>query len=172
MRMVTYGAACSLDLFIAREDHAVDWLIWNDEVAGLTAEYWQTVDTVIMGRKTYQAAVRSGTAAYPGVNNYLCSRTITTAPDPRVTLADDGVGLVRRLKEEPGSGICVMGGSDLAQSLLEAGLIDRVGMNLHPILLGSGIPLFRRLSRDLRWELVDSRTLGTGCMYLLYQRRL
>jgi dihydrofolate reductase len=169
--MVTYGAACSLDQFIAREDHAVDWLIWSDEVAELMGEFWKTIDTVVMGRKTYEVAVRSGTTAYPGVVNYLCSRTMTTAPDGRITLARDGVGLVRRLKEGPGPGICVMGGSDLAQSLLEAGLIDRVGMNLHPILLGSGIPLFRRLSGDLRWELVESRILKTGCVYLLYQRR-
>lgn len=169
--MVTYGAACSLDLFIAREDHAVDWLIWSDEVAELMGTFWKTIDTVVMGRKTYEVAARSGTAAYPHVANYLCSRTMTIAPDPRITLAQDGVGLIRRLKEEPGTGICVMGGSDLAQSLLEAGLIDRVGMNLHPILLGSGIPLFRRLSGDLRWDLVESRPLNTGCVYLLYQRR-
>ncbi|MFN0177584.1 MAG: dihydrofolate reductase family protein [Gemmatimonadales bacterium] len=169
--MVTYGAACSLDLFIAREDHAVDWLIWSDEVAALTAGFWKTIDTVVMGRKTYEVAVRSGTTAYPDVVNYLCSRTMTTAPDPRVTLAEDGVELVRRLKEEPGTGICVMGGGELAQSLLEAGLIDRVGMNLHPILLGSGIPLFRRLSGGLRWDLIESRTLKTGCVYLLYHRR-
>jgi dihydrofolate reductase len=170
--MVTYGAACSLDLFIAREDHAVDWLIWSDEVAELMSNFWTTIDTVVMGRKTYEVAARSGTTAYPGVVNYLCSRTMTTVPDPRVTLAEDGVGLIRRLKEGPGTGICVMGGSELAQSLLEAGLIDQVGMNLHPILLGSGIPLFRRLSGDLRWELIESRTLKTGCIYLLYQRRL
>lgn len=170
MRMVTYGAACSLDLFIARENHAVDWLIWNDEVAGLTGDYWKTIDTVIMGRKTYEVAARSGRAAYPGVANYLCSRTMKTAPDPRLILAEDGVGLVRRLTQQPGRGICVMGGGDLAQSLLEAGVVDRVGINLHPVLLGSGIPLFRSLSHEVRWDLVESRTLATGCVYLLYQR--
>ena len=169
--MVTYGGACSLDLYIARPDHTVDWLIWSDEVAKLTGDFWKTIDTVLMGRKTYEVAARSGMAAYPDVVNYLCSRTLKTAPDPRITLAEDGVGLVQRLKQAPGKGICVMGGGELAQSLLDARLIDRVGMNLHPILLGSGIPMFGRLSRDVRWDLVESRTLATGCVYLLYQRR-
>lgn len=46
MRIVTYGARCGLDLFIARQDHTVEWLIWSDEVAGLMGDFWKTVATV------------------------------------------------------------------------------------------------------------------------------
>jgi dihydrofolate reductase len=53
MRKVTYGAACSFDGYIARPDGSVDWLIWSKDVARLTSSYWQRVDTVLMGRKTY-----------------------------------------------------------------------------------------------------------------------
>ena len=48
MRKVTFGVANSLDNFIARTDHAVDWLVWDDEVAAITAEFWKTIDTVVM----------------------------------------------------------------------------------------------------------------------------
>lgn len=56
-RKVTFGVASSLDGFIARPDHAVDWLLWSDEVSEITAEFWKTVDTVVMGRKTYEVLV-------------------------------------------------------------------------------------------------------------------
>ena len=67
MRKVTFGVANSLDNYIARKDHAVDWLSWGEEVASITAEFWKTIDTVLVGRKTYQVALSSGTTAYPGV---------------------------------------------------------------------------------------------------------
>ena len=60
MHKVTFGGANSVDNYIARLDHAVDWLMWGDEAAGAMADYWKTLDTVLMGRKTYEVAVRSG----------------------------------------------------------------------------------------------------------------
>ena len=52
MREVTFGGANSLDNYLARTDHAVDWLRWGDEAAAVMADYWKTIDTVLMGRKT------------------------------------------------------------------------------------------------------------------------
>src|SRR4029078_10947133 len=76
MRKVTFGGASSLDNFIARNDDSVDWLKWNREVDEIFAKYWQTVDTVVMGRRTYEVAARMGSGAYPGVKNYVCSRML------------------------------------------------------------------------------------------------
>jgi dihydrofolate reductase len=59
MRKVTFGAACSLDGFIARPDHAVDWLRWSKDVGEITNRFWKTIDTVVMGRKTYEVAARN-----------------------------------------------------------------------------------------------------------------
>ena len=58
MRKVTFGGASSLDNFIARRDDAVDWLMWSDEAAEITRDFWQNIDTVLMGRKTYEVAQR------------------------------------------------------------------------------------------------------------------
>src|SRR3712207_4002546 len=85
-RKVTFGVASSLDNFIARLDHAVDWLTWSDEVSELTSAFWKTIDTVVMGRKTYEVAVRQGLTAYPDVKNYVFSGTMAEAPDPRVEI--------------------------------------------------------------------------------------
>jgi dihydrofolate reductase len=169
-RKVTFVVASSLDNFIARADHAVDWLMWSDEVGALTSAFWKTIDTVVMGRKSYEVGAKLGTTAYPGVKNYVFSRTMTEVPDARVELVrGDAAAFVRALKAREGKGICVMGGGELARSLFEADLIDEVGLNIHPVLLGDGIPLFHPMSRQVDLELIDSKVLKTGCVYVLYR---
>lgn len=172
MRTVTYGAAASLDGFIARQDHSVDWLQWSDDVSAITSRYWSSVDTVVMGRKTYEVMVRGGMKSYPGVRNYVFSRTLKTRPDPKVELvSDDAAHVVQALKKESGKGICVMGGGELAHALFEADLIDEVGVNIHPVLLGSGIPLFLPSPRQVDLEMVECKPLKGGCVYVLYRVR-
>src|SRR5688572_27276771 len=60
MRTVTYGAACSLDGFIAGRDGAIDWLHFSRDVEEVMGEYWSTVDAVLMGRKTWEFAAAQG----------------------------------------------------------------------------------------------------------------
>jgi dihydrofolate reductase len=170
VRKVTFGVGNSLDNFIARKDHTVDWLQWTEEVAAVTAEFWPTIDTVVMGRKTYEVALRHGTAAYPGVKNYVFSRTLRESPEPRVEIIPrEAAEFVRELKERPWKGICVMGGGELAVSLFEAGLIDEVGLNIHPVLLGSGIPLFLPMRRQVDLELLECRTFKNGSVFVKYR---
>ena len=170
MRTVTYGAASSLDGFIARRDHSVDWLKWSDDVTAITTLFWKSVDTVVMGRKTYEAMSRGGMTSYPGVRNYVFSRTLRKSPDPKVELvSDDAVRVVQALKNENGKGICVMGGGELAHALFAGDLIDEVGVNIHPVLLGSGIPLFLESPRQVDLDMVDCKALKGGCVYVLYR---
>jgi dihydrofolate reductase len=160
-----------LDNYLARPDHAVDWLLWGDEAAAVTADYWKTIDTVLMGRKTYEVAVRSGQGrGYPGVKNFVFSRTLQETPGGHVTIIrGDAAEFVRGLKQQEGKDICLMGGGELARSLFEAGLIDEVGFNIHPVLLGSGIPLFHSMSRQIDLELRECRPFKNGCVYVSYR---
>ena len=170
MRTVTYGAACSLDGYIARRDHSVDWLRWSRDVSAITGRFWKTIDTVVMGRKTFEVAAKSGGGISPGVKSYVFSRTLRTIANPKVKLVrDDAAVFVAALKRRKGKGICVMGGGDLASALFDAGLIDDVGLNVHPVLLGSGIPMFPKGQRQIDLELVESRPLEGGCIYLFYR---
>jgi len=172
MRRITFGGANSLDNYLARPDHAVDWLMWGDEAAAVMADFWTSIDTVLMGRKTYEAAARYGQPhGYPGVTNYVFSRTLTQAPDGVILVRHDAVGFVRGLKEKEGKGICLMGGGELAQPLFEAGLIDEIGFNIHPVLLGSGIPLFHPMNRQINLELKECRAFTNGCVYVTYRVR-
>lgn len=173
MRTVTYGAACSLDGFIAGRDGAVDWLQFSDDVQAEMTRFWQTVDTVLMGRKTWQVAVAMGGGPeMPGVRGYVFSRTLDPTAHAGVEIVSSEAGaFVRALKRKPGKGICVMGGGDLATSLLAAGVVDEVGVNIHPILLGSGVPLFRDPGRVVKLELKECRTLQGGCVLATYRVR-
>ena len=192
MRTVTYGAACSLDGFIAAADGAIDWLHFSRDVQAIMAEYWATVDTVLMGRKTWAATPGANTAdamsdapaeapaeapadappAGPsGITTYIFSRTLRRAPAGAHLVASDAGEFVRALKRQPGKGICVMGGGELAQSLFEAGVIDEVGLNVHPVLLGAGVPLFRDAGRRVALELAESRVIEGGCVLSTYRVR-
>lgn len=175
MRKVTFGGANSLDNYFARPDDAVDWLLWGDEAAELMSSFWKTIDTVVMGRRTYEVALRmSGGAggAYPGVDTYVFSRTLPEGEANGATIVNgDAAEFVRQLKRGDGRDICVMGGGDLARSLFEADLIDEIGFNIHPVLLGAGIPLFHPMSRQIDLELAECRPFRNGCVYVLYRVR-
>lgn len=81
MRRVIFGGATSLDNFLARPDGSVDWLMWSREAAAVTNAFWTTIDTVLMGRKTYEVAVGMGQdAGSPGMKTFVFSRTLTKMP--------------------------------------------------------------------------------------------
>ena len=174
MRKVTFGGANSLDNFIARNDDAVDWLKWSREAAAVMTDFWKTIDTVVMGRRTYEVALRMGVGggSYPGVKNYVFSRTMKR-PEKQVKnleiVSEDVADFVRRLKSEEGKDICVMGGGLLAKSLFEADLIDEIGFNIHPVLLGSGIPLFYEMSHQIDLELIECKSFKNGCVLVSYR---
>jgi len=172
MRKVTYGGANSLDNFIARKDDAVDWLMFNKEVGAIMKDYWKSIDTVVMGRRTYEVAMKNSGggdgSAYPGVTSYVFSRTLKKAKGVKI-ISEDAADFVRKLKNEKGKDICVMGGGVLARSLFEADLIDEIGINVHPVLLGSGIPLFHEMKRQIDLELVKCQQLKNGCVVLTYK---
>lgn len=171
MRKLTFGGASSLDNYLARLDHAVDWLMWGEEAAAVMTDYWKTIDIVLMGRKTYEVALRqTGGGGYPGMASFVFSRTLKGLPEGGATLvSDDAAGFVRELKQRDGKDICLMGGGELARPLFEAGLIDEVGLNIHPVLLGSGIPLFHTMGRQIDLELLECRPFENGCVLVKYR---
>ena len=170
MRKLTYGAASSLDSYIAGEQDRLDWLRWTPEVSSIIKEYWKTVDTVLVGRKSYEVGRRSGRDSYPGMKAYVFSRTTRLDPAEGVEpVTGDAVEFVQNLKQGAGADICLMGGAELARSLFEARLIDEVGLNIHPVLLGSGVAMFLPLSGQRDLELLECRQLLNGCVYVRYR---
>ena len=175
MRTVTYGAACSADGFIAGVDGSYDWIRSTKDAQAIMAEYWQRIDTLLMGRKTWdiaKAQTSGGGDGFFGIHSYVFSRTLDAIDARGVTLVkDDAAEFVRELKRRPGKEICVFGGGDFARTLFAADLIDEVGFSLQPVLLGSGMPLFRDAGQRIDLDLKECRPTGKGCVYMLYKVR-
>ena len=173
MRKVTFGGANSLDNYFARKDDSVEWLMWSKEAAEILKRRWKTIDTILMGRKTYEVGVKlSGGKSnlHPGIKSYVFSRTLKEIEDKSVELVkEDAATFVRNLKSTEGKDIMVMGGGDFAKTLFEAELIDEVGFNIHPVILGAGIPLFHEMNRQINLELIECQTFKNGCVYVSYR---
>ena len=171
MRTVTYGGACSLDGFLTAKDGSIDWLHFSRDVEQVMADYWKTVDTVLMGRKTFQVAAggKGDGGSMKGVKTYVFSRTMKKAPRGAQLVSENAGDFVRSLKEQPGKNICLLGGGELACSLFAADVIDEVGFNIHPILLGGGTPAFLDPGHRVALELMESRTLHGGCVLATYR---
>jgi dihydrofolate reductase len=172
MRKVIFHVANSLDNYIARNDGGVDWILGGEEAAFVMAELWKAVDAVVIGRKTYEPVLKSRKPfpTFPGVKNYVLSRTLKESPDKNVEIiGEDAAEFVRRLRAEEGRDIFIMGGGLLAKTLFEANLINEVGVNIHPILLGSGIPLFHKMSRQIDLELIECKPFKNGCVSVTYR---
>jgi dihydrofolate reductase len=171
MRKLTWTAAVSLDLYIAAADEALDWLAWSDDARAISAAGWKGVDTILMGRKTYEFAVRSGGGGggESKIETYIFSATMAEEPAGATLVRKDAAGFVRALKEGEGGDIIVLGGGELASALIEAGLVDEIGLNLHPILLGHGIPFFRPMARRVALALAEARPIARDCLFLRYR---
>lgn len=173
MRKVIYGGACSLDGFLAGPGGEIDWLHFSADVAAVMRQTWAAADTVLFGRKTWEVAAARGDGGgggMPGVSSYLFSRTLTEAPAGGPELVREEAGaFVRRLKARPGKDIIVMSGGDFARSLLDAGVVDEVGLNIHPVLLGSGVPAFRAGASRVGLALTECRAIDGGCVLAIYR---
>src|SRR5579862_2873466 len=115
------------------------------------ADYWGMIDTILMGRRTYEVSLRLGGGKQAaGMATFVFSRTLSPNSHDDVTIVGtEAVDFVKDLKSKDGKDICMMGGGVLAKSLFEADLIDEVGFNIHPVLLGSGISALPPMNRQI-----------------------
>jgi dihydrofolate reductase len=169
MRKVTYGGAISLDGYLAGPNEEIDWLRYSDEVAEIMQESFRGVDTMLMGRKTWEFGQKMGGGPpMKGVTTYVFSRSLTEVSGGAQLVGSDAADFVRDLKATEGGDILVMGGGELGTSLVDAGLVDEIGFSIQPVLLGGGIPAFRDLSHRVELELVETRAIKPGCVLVKY----
>lgn len=167
--------ATSLDGFIARTDGALDWLP-QDGAADDGEDYGYnafiaSVDTLVIGRKTYELVLTFGEWPYPGKRVVVLSSHYPVTSQP---LADGVEGtscppreLVQRLAAEGARHAYVDGGKTI-QSFLNAGLIHEITITRVPVLLGAGIPLFGPLERDIALRHLATRSYANGLVQSRY----
>ncbi|MDF2789762.1 MAG: Dihydrofolate reductase [Neobacillus sp.] len=156
-KLVFYGAI-SLDGYLARENHSLDWLFGTEgeEETGYQ-EFYDSVDIILMGRSTYdQIAILSPEKfPYEGKPCYVFSRTMTGQNEHVTFINEDIAGFTQSLKEQEGKRIWAVGGGEVLQHLLS--LVDEFIIQIAPTIIGKGIPLFVPGDQENKLTLVDVR---------------
>jgi dihydrofolate reductase len=137
------------------------------DFAGLFAR----VDTVLLGRRTYEVAQSYGGAPWAATTRvYVFSRTLRAEDHPAVTVVQhDAAEVVAALRHEAGSGeIWLFGGGELCAALLDSGQVDAVEVTVVPILLGAGIPLTAPLAGRTPLQLTHTQVYPSGMVALHY----
>jgi dihydrofolate reductase len=170
MRKVILSAAITLDGYIARPNGATDFIPMPKGASKVMAEFFSTIDTVIMGRKT--APVSGGSSSFPvQIPTYVFSRSQPPGERDGLIYVNEPPGdLIARVRERPGKNIFLMGGGELARDFLRADLVDEISLSVVPLLLGDGIPLFPSGFPQLKFTLVESNTIA-GLLAFKYKRR-
>jgi dihydrofolate reductase len=167
MKRVRYGVGMSLDGFIADVDDATAWMTADPGYD--SRPFLDSVDTVLVGRRSYEVMLRHGVRAYPGLRTYVFSRTLKAAEYPEVdVVAENGATTVATLRAGSGKDIWLCGGGELFRTLLEADLVDTVEVGVSPILLGRGRPLLPSPGPMRKLELTDERAFPSGLLILHY----
>lgn len=160
----------SLDGFIAKKDDSLDFLSMvekpNEDYG--YAEFTNTIDTVIWGRKTFDKVRSFGLdIPHPDKKVYVISKS-KQGIDGHVEYSNDIVDLVKKLKSEEGKDIYCDGGAEIVTLLLYSALFDRIIISVIPHILGDGIRLFKENNLEQKLSLKKSVSYPSGLVQLCY----
>lgn len=168
--------ATSIDGYIAREDGSIDWLDSITHPEGVDYGYhafMEQIDTVVMGRKTYEDVVGFDVDwPYGGCNTVVVtsSKSLTVStPNTHLIhgMTETDIATIKRLSQKD---IWIVGGGELIASFLNAGLIDSMLISVIPVVLGSGRPLFRG-GIETNFDLVSTESFSNGVVNLVYSKQ-
>ncbi|WDF69636.1 dihydrofolate reductase family protein [Sphingobacterium oryzagri] len=178
MKKVILDLAVTLDGFIEGTNGEIDWCIMDDDMD--FPGFLTTIDTIFYGRISYDAwgnfrpegEVAEGDIQFwnsiHAHKKYVFSSQ--KRDDDRATFISSNVAeQVAQIKQQDGKDIWLYGGASLIQSFIEWNLVDRYRIAVHPIVLGSGKPLFANLKQRLQLNLVTTNVFRSGVVQLIYE---
>lgn len=171
-RKVIVHIAASADGYIARPDGDLDWLTSRPAPKGFYGmnAFMKTVDTLLMGRKTYEEGLRLG-GTFDSKNRTIVFSRQPPPPNlpPGVEFVNAAIGsLVGSLREQPGKHMWLMVGGELIAAFLDADAIDEFVVSVVPVFIGDGIPLIARRHRHVQLKLLATDTFPDGLVQLHY----
>jgi len=172
-RKVILYIATSLDGYIAKPNDDLSFLSIVEK-AGEDygySEFIKSVDTVILGRKTYDW-VMTQVAEFPHADKktYVITRSQRQAIGKTQFYSGNLKNLILKLKEEPGKDIFIDGGAEIVNELLKENLIDEFIISLIPILVGNGVRLFKDDRPEQQLNLISTKQFEKGLTQLHYKR--
>jgi dihydrofolate reductase len=159
--------ASSLDGYIAGPNGEADWIIMDPDIdfGALFAQF----DTLLMGRRTYEALVQQGNADTFGMKSFVFSRTLKQSDHPGITIMPEiAKETIAAMKSQPGKDLWLFGGGSLFRAFLDAGLVDTVELAVTPVLLGGGLPFLPSPAQQTKLKLTGHKVYKTGIVMLEY----
>ena len=173
-RKIIVYIATSADGYIARSDGSVDWLDRPSPKGNYgMAAFYRSIDTCILGRKTYDQAAKFGMPdGYKGKKNYVLSRNRILTASPKVVMVNEDVrDFAERLRADKGKDIWLVGGAEIIAGFLDCKQVHEFIIHVIPTLIGEGIPLVAPRHRNLSLKLLGSKRFPDGVVRLHYAVR-
>ena len=184
MGKLIYNLNVSLDGFIESADHGLDWSVVDDELHTWFNDQARSLDAELYGRRIYELmAAHWPTAAsdplvteterefariWNAMPRIVFSTTLESVrPGCRLVAGDVAERLAEVRAEFPGD--LGVAGATLASAFIERGLVDEYRLVVHPVILGAGRPFFPALRDRIGLRLIETRTFGSGVVYLGYE---
>ena len=163
MKKLVLYIAMSLDGFIAKKDNSLDWLFRTScEGDNGYYDFYETVDTILMGRKTYDQILilENGKFPYKNKKCYVFTRQYNENNEHVEFINDNIVDFVNQIKAEEGKRIWLVGGGELLHEFLEHKLVDELIIQIAPIIIGKGIRLFKEDNLEIELILKETKSVN------------
>lgn len=188
MRKLISFMHVSLDGFVAAPNGEMDWIIMDDEIFKDAIDLASTTDTALYGRTTYQmmAAYWPTVLSNPlsnelelhhaswveCVHKIVFSKTLEKAEWNNTRLIKENVAeKILALKKQPGKNMMIFGSPKLTHSFMQMNLIDAYRINVNPVVLGNGTPLFKNIHQQLTLELLETKKFSSGVVGFYYEQK-
>ena len=167
-KKVVLFIASSLDGFIAKKNGDVSWL-FTDQDYGFK-KFMRTVDSAVMGRKTYDFAVKYSNPPFAGIKNFIVTNNKKLRKSSSGNLIFCSLNdVLKFVKTEKGKkSVFLVGGTGLIAEFINRGLLREIRVFIHPILLGEGIPLFKGIKKELKLKHAGSKSFSSGLVEVRY----
>lgn len=172
MRKIVLYIATSLDGYIAGEKGDIDWLFTDHDCDYGYGEFYSSVDSIIMGRKSYDKLLDFDEFPYKDKNCYIFTRTLPSSTEGTVSIINkqDPELFMKGLLESNGRDIWLLGGGEMVAYFLKNDLVDKIILSIHPVIIGGGVPLFERCNVASEWSLDDVESFGSGLVQITYDK--
>jgi dihydrofolate reductase len=183
VRKLIYSFMVSLDGYIAGPGNDLSWPLIDEEIHTFVNAQERETGTMLNGRRLWELmqpfwsvadqdpqnppVIQEYAKIWQAAEKVVFSRTLESVEGNARLARGDVVEEVRRLKALPGKNISV-GGAELAEAVVRAGLVDEYSVYVHPLLLGGGTPMFPKLDQQVNLKLEETHRFGSGVVFLRY----
>lgn len=160
MSIYFYGCI-TMDGYLADKAHNLDWLYQTGTTAETDyEEFYKKMDITIMGKRTFHEIEKAENIKnlYPATQNYVFTHSSDLSQNGFITINADVVEFVKQIGKD--KNIWIIGGNTILSPLLNHNMVDYIIMQIAPVLLGTGIPLFTQKEELKRFRLKSVKKSG------------